>query len=125
MLLDTIRERVAGPDQTNLIHQQFIKHQPVIVAVESVQYQLALVQDLLRRGLPAKAIHPRGDKVARAQLAAARFAAGTTYLPGKADWLTDYEDELLLFPNAKHDDMVDMTSMAINEVASISVPAVY
>lgn len=38
------------------------------------------------------------------------FEAGEVWLPKKAPWLTDYENELLAFPNAAQDDQVDMTS---------------
>jgi predicted phage terminase large subunit-like protein len=35
---------------------------------------------------------------------------GFVYLPEKADWLTEYVNELTLFPNGKYDDQVDSTS---------------
>ena len=36
--------------------------------------------------------------------------AGRLFLPVNAAWLADYEAELATFPNAAHDDQVDMTS---------------
>ena len=36
--------------------------------------------------------------------------AGRLFLPENAAWLADYEAELATFPNAAHDDQVDMTS---------------
>ena len=125
MLLDLIHDRIAGPDQADIIEQTFHEHQPMLVSVEATQYQLSLVQELVRRGLPARAVTVRGDKVARAQLAATRFSAGTVYLRRHAPWLTEFEDELLVFPNGRHDDMVDITSMAANELSTMVVPEVY
>ena len=80
MLVDLIHDRIAGPDQADIIEQTFLEHRPMLISVEATQYQLSLVQELVRRGLPARAVTVRGDKVARAQLAATRFSAGTIYL---------------------------------------------
>ena len=38
------------------------------------------------------------------------FEAGLVFFPTSANWLADYERELLLFPGAAHDDQVDSTS---------------
>jgi len=42
------------------------------------------------------------------------FQAGEVYLPSRANWLADYEAELMQFPNGKHDDQVDATSQYLN-----------
>jgi predicted phage terminase large subunit-like protein len=125
MLLDLVHDRIAGPDQADIIEQVFHEHRPMLISVEATQYQLSLVQELVRRGLPARAVHVKGDKVARSQLSATRFAAGTVYLRRHAPWLNQYMDELLLFPNGRHDDLCDITSLAANELSCMIVPEVY
>lgn len=125
LLYDVVHEHLAGPDQADMIERLSHEYKPMIIAIESVQYQLSLVQELLRRGMPARAVPAKGDKVARSQLAATRFSAGAVYLRRHAPWLTDYEDEMIQFPNGHHDDFVDMTSMAVNELSELVVPVVY
>lgn len=38
---------------------------------------------------------------------------GSFLLPKSATWLTDYENELLRFPNTKYDNQVDATTMIL------------
>lgn len=42
------------------------------------------------------------------------FQAGKVLLPKRAEWLPDYQAELLGFPHAKYDDQVDFTSQYLN-----------
>ena len=42
------------------------------------------------------------------------FEAGMVYLPLNAQWLPDYERELLQFPGGAHDDQVDATSQYLS-----------
>ena len=57
---------------------------------------------------------PRYDKEARLLAQSARFEAGQVHLPHDAPWLATYMDELLAFPNGRHDDQVDSTSQALH-----------
>lgn len=121
LLLDRIRAHLAGPDQPHVLRQEYHKWNPASIYIESVAYQLSLVQQVIRNGLPAVEMRPDKDKVSRALLAATRFEAGTVYLPQGASWLGEYEQELLTFPNAKHDDQVDVTSMACEALPRMTI----
>lgn len=55
--------------------------------------------------------HPVGDKVQRAQSGRARCAQGKIRFPAFAPWWPKARTELLKFPNARHDDFVDVVSM--------------
>ena len=57
---------------------------------------------------------PRIDKVARMQARAVMFETGKVLLPRDAPWLASYLEELLGFPNRRHDDQVDSTSQALD-----------
>ncbi len=61
-----------------------------------------------------------GQKVSRALVAAARLEGGTVYWPATAPWLDEWENELLLFPNSRHDDQVDTLAYAAIELAKRS-----
>ena len=56
------------------------------------------------------------DKASRALVAAARMEGGQVYFPAARGWLDEWESELLLFPNSRHDDQVDTLAYAALEV---------
>lgn len=113
VLRDLVRERMTSPEQQKAIKAAHTQWRYEAIHIESVAYQLALVQQLLPQGIPAMPFNPNGgDKVARATTAAIFYAAGMVYHPLASAWLGEFEEELLLFPKAEHDDMVDVVSMA-------------
>ena len=57
-----------------------------------------------------------GDKVTRVQPFAARAAVGNVRLV-RGPWNQAYLDELCAFPNGRHDDQVDGSAVAFNEIA--------
>lgn len=111
-LIDLIRTRLETPDQVPLFKQQYIRWRPIFQAVEKTGLGISLYQTLLREGLPVKKVDADTDKVTRFIPAATRIAAGVVYFLANTPWLNDYEAELLGFPNAAHDDCVDVTSTA-------------
>src|SRR5208282_260780 len=56
---------------------------------------------------------PNQDKAVRMFACCNLIENGFVYLPEKADGLTEYLNELTVFPNGKHDDQVDPTSQAL------------
>lgn len=78
------------------------------VNIESVQAQVLFTRELLRTTrLPANPVYPDADKVSRARPLAARYEAGTVCHLRGAPGLAELEAELVAFPNAEHDDLVD------------------
>ncbi|MFJ7662011.1 phage terminase large subunit [Lysinibacillus sp. NPDC097162] len=63
-------------------------------------------------------VDPEGGKEARANAVSPLFEAGNVYLPhpNMCSWVEDLEEELVSFPNAAHDDLVDMTTQALNQL---------
>lgn len=63
-------------------------------------------------------IDPEGGKEARANAVSPLFEAGNVFLPhpNLHKWSEDIVEELVSFPNAAHDDLVDMTSQALNQL---------
>jgi predicted phage terminase large subunit-like protein len=119
MLLDLIRKKMEGPEQEEVLETFYHTNKPVsAVWIESVQYQLTMVQKMRRRGMPAKEFNPKdhGNKYARALFASARFEGENILFPTPgpgARWMNDFEDELLSYPwSGGHDDQVDVLSMA-------------
>ena len=75
-----------------------------------------LIQQLKRMGVPVQGIQRTTDKVTRAMDVVPRVASGHVYLPDGARWLDDYLAELSVFDRGAHDDQVDPTVDAINDM---------
>jgi len=112
LLWEVIRDRMDNPKQQESIKAAHARWRYESIHVEGVAYQLALVQQLLPLGIPVTPFYPVADKVSRASTAAIFYAGGKVYHPKWAAWLEDFEQELLMFPKAAHDDQVDTDSMA-------------
>ncbi len=65
------------------------------------------------------AVHVRESKELRALNCLPLWQSGNVYVPrpdnDRFAWVRDYVDELTTFPNAAHDDMVDATTLALNQ----------
>ena len=105
-VLDCVRERVSFHQVVDLVKSMANKWNPARINIETVQYQVAVVQELLRKtSLPVKGVKPDRDKVTRFQGLQARYEQGlVTHVRTLPQ---DFERELLEFPYGEHDDMVD------------------
>lgn len=117
-VIDVWRARATMPQTVAVVSELARRYNASTIAVESVAYQQAVADELMRTtSLAIKPIKPTTDKVMRAQALASRFEHGLVYLPRRAAWLRAYEQELISFPVADHDDQVDATVYAMTCVA--------
>lgn len=71
----------------------------------------AAVISMLRKKIPGiVAVNPTESKEARAYAVTPLFEAGNVFIPEDAAWKDEYIEELVSFPNGKHDDQVDQTT---------------
>ena len=110
-VLDIQRIRGSFSQQIEFVKQLAAKWKPAIVAIEDVQYQKALIQQLAAQtALNVRGVRPISDKVSRFAPMEARYELGQVYhvrgLP------PEFESELLSFPIGAHDDMVDALAYA-------------
>lgn len=117
VLLDVDRGRYEGPDQLARIWDAYRRWRPSYVGIERTGYQLAIIQQASREGLPVRELTPLVDKVARALTAQAYMEKGKVWFPTQP-WMEPLKDELVSFPVGAHDDFVDTLSYAAGEVAS-------
>lgn len=59
---------------------------------------------------------PKVDKIARVNASLPFLESGRCHLLSDADWVESYLNQLAAFPNGRHDDEVDVTTMAIKDV---------
>jgi predicted phage terminase large subunit-like protein len=123
LIRDIIRDRYEGANHKELILSVHEKWKPSIIGIESVQYQTALTQIMQNTGLAIKALKPDKEKVMRSLPMQVRLEGGKVYFLDKAHWLDDFEKELIMFPNARHDDQVDAFSYIAymtNEIGNVT-----
>lgn len=110
--LDCARVKFDSLDVAGFVRRQIQQWSPLLCCIERLGFGLTVIQELLREGLPIVRLEPDKDKVARALPAVARTEEGRVFLPSRAEWRDDVEAQLLAFPNAAHDDIVDTLSYA-------------
>lgn len=120
-LLARIRDRLSFPDTVRAIIQGKISYSNFGVAretlIEDKANGSAVISTLADHVPGIVPIDPDGGKVARANSVSYLFKCGNVFFPDPSmpgyDWVHEYEDELVAFPNAKHDDAVDSTTQAL------------
>lgn len=111
---NVIREKLDGREIVETLLQLQRVYNPEVVGIEEGQITKALGpflrESMLENNvflnlLPLKP--HRADKVMRARAIQARMRAGTVKFDKQSNWYQNFEDELLKFPRARHDDQVD------------------
>lgn len=119
-LIDLVHERMEKPKQLPLMRQQYHNWHPMTQWVATKGLGISLFQDLRANGLPVNKIEEESDKVSRFITACNHISAGTVYFLDNLPHKAEYKEQLLDFPKGDHDDMVDVTSMAV--YAAINYP---
>lgn len=101
------------------VERLYHEEKPSFIAIERLGHGLDLIKWLVRVGLPITRLEPDRDKVSRALVACARYEQGKVFHPQRAHWLEQAERQLLTFPNARNDDIVDTVSYAAIKAAEI------
>lgn len=114
VLLDRRRARVPEMDHAEFIaplRQRWLSPYDV-VHVESRILGSTLVYALGRAGVPTAELKADSDKLTRALPYAGLVRQHRVWLPAEAAWLDEWLDEHADFPNATHDDQVDVGAYA-------------
>ena len=112
-VLDIVREHLTFDKQIETIKRKYDEWQPLIIGIEKVAYQEALIQHL-RKQYPEMKIHEIQtvkDKVSRAYNRSGLFENGKIFV--RKD-MHLFIDELVLFPDALHDDQFDAFDFALD-----------
>ena len=111
-LVDLMLERLEVPDQWNVIKEFRNRYKLRFQAIESKSSGIGIIQQANREGMPLKELKADTDKMTRALNISVMFENGKVYFNKNLDKLFELEEELLKFPNALHDDAVDVCSYA-------------
>lgn len=106
-LVDLYLDRVMFPLLVHKAQALYDKYKPSVVIIEDKGSGSSLIEELRTQRIPvrpAKAVH---SKLARYRNVMPMAEGGLIYLPHRAPWLTDFEDEISSFPTSTHDDQVD------------------
>lgn len=92
------------------------------VYIEDKASGQSLIQELKRESgisvIPYKVVN---DKVARVNAILPIIEGGRVLLPDQSEWLDEFIDESVSFPNGNHDDQVDAVTMAIDIMSRTSI----
>ncbi len=117
-LLEVVNECLAYPDLERVLLSFLEKHKPHFTLIENKASGQSLIQSLRRDGrfavMPIDVVRGTtwspNNKIVRFHNVSAIIEAGNVFLPERADWLFDFENQLTKFPNSEKADQVDMTS---------------
>jgi len=114
VMLDGIRERLDPAGHWPAVRALRERWSADVVFVESRMFGTTLVYEAGRAGVPVQELHADTDKITRVLPATARADSGRIWFPPVDRFPTwpDWQDELLAFPNAAHDDVVDVVAYA-------------
>jgi predicted phage terminase large subunit-like protein len=122
-LLDLVRGRFEVPELRREVLRLSRTWKADQTIIEDTDIGRAITQDLRRSGEWRAILRkPRFDKEARFLAQSARFESGQVQVPQDAPWLAGWLDELLAFPNGRHDDQVDSTSQALDYLTARTHP---
>ncbi|WP_436642160.1 phage terminase large subunit [Microbaculum sp. FT89] len=120
-LLDVFRDRLEFPDLRRKVIALAQRDNANAVLIEKAGLGLQLYQDIAENRphgvVRPIAVRPDGSKADRMAAQTAKIEAGHVLLPENASWLDVFLNELLAFPNSRHDDQVDSVSQLLNWVA--------
>ncbi|HEY5630724.1 MAG TPA: hypothetical protein VIR31_01220, partial [Nitrososphaeraceae archaeon] len=113
-IIDVIRARLDGREIVDTILGLHRHYEPEAFGIEEMQVSKAigpfLREEMLASNtfpnlLPLK--HGGKDKIARSRSMQGRMRAHGVRFDKDADWYPSFEDEIISFPRAKHDDQLD------------------
>lgn len=117
-LLDLVRGQFDSMEAVEAGAALMMRHETMAWVEEKAQIEKAIGPFLSKRLRELKChsvfrvqLPTSGDKMTRAQAFRARAAQGKVYLPKNQPWAADLLNELLMFPNGRNDDQVDVCGL--------------
>jgi predicted phage terminase large subunit-like protein len=111
-LLDLVTDKIGFAKQAQVIREKVIQWNPLLVGIEDVAYQRALIEHLEQQGgIPVIPIKPNAPKESRIKALQPMFENGKVLVASHHE---NFVRQLVEFPSGKHDDMIDAFEMAVS-----------
>ena len=111
-LLDLVTDKIGFAKQAQIIREKTREWDPLLVGIEDVAYQRALIEHLEQQGgVPVVAIRPNAPKEARIKALQPLFENGKVLVGSQHE---SFIRQLVEFPSGRHDDMIDAFEMAVS-----------
>ena len=116
-LLDLVDERLDFPATVSMIRSMHLRHRFGQLVIEKKANGAAVIKTLTQAAhgyqVVAAGVGDMGGKESRANAASVEFNNGRVFLPRSAPWSNKVRDQLVQFPAAPFDDIVDSTSQLL------------
>ncbi|MBU6251230.1 MAG: phage terminase large subunit, partial [Cyanobacteria bacterium REEB417] len=116
-LLDLVNERLDFPATVAMIRSMHTRHRFGELVIEKKANGAGVIKTLTQGAhgyqVVAAGVGSMGSKESRANAASVEFNNGRVFLPRSAPWSNTVRDQLLQFPAATFDDIVDSTSQLL------------
>lgn len=128
-LLDCFWERAAADRVVAAMLDLMKRHKPVMWWAEKGHISKSIAPFLRKRMQEEKVycaideVTPINNKVQRAQSIQGRMSMKKVFFPKNAAWTMNALDELLKFPNARHDDFVDALAWLGMKLGRMAAPS--
>lgn len=111
-ITDVFRKQMGYPELRRMCVSLYGQFKPTAVLIENKASGISLIQDLKagHREVPAIPIEPEADKITRMETQSPHLEAGQIALPVEAPWLSEFEAEVMRFPDPLTWDQIDTLS---------------
>jgi predicted phage terminase large subunit-like protein len=109
-LIDQIRDRMGFPATVQAVRSMSAKYPDAYtILIEDKANGTAVIDTLKNEITGIIPVEPEGGKEVRASAISPQWEAGNIYVPDPSmcAWVNDFIEEMLQFPQGKHDDQVD------------------
>lgn len=122
IIVDRFKDRMSEPDSIalalSLMKNQRYGNRPLAYfAIETNGVGKPLAQNIERASIPVIGIHVHTDKLIMSTSAVVLYSNGKVHHPEKAEWLLDFENELISFPFCEHNDSVSSISIGAESLS--------
>lgn len=114
--VDYYRDKIEFVEHEKVIESFYLRYNPHFILIEKNFVGIATFQLLKKKGYPVHSIIAKENKILRAEHPKIFYQNGLIYHNKDMKNLYDFENELLSFPNSKHDDIVDCVSYAVIKI---------
>lgn len=116
VVLNVERRRRDAAQHADMVESTWRDWKPGWVGIERQSATMSMFAEVQRRGVVVRWLNPDKSKVARAETARGLLDSGRIWVPADATWLSEFNDELAIFPVGQHDDQVDTLTYAAQEL---------